>query len=212
MNSKGKDIVHELKEIAPGLRLPPAPPYRVPEGYFDALPDQVLQRVRAANAGTVQEELDTLSPLLGGISRQYPQRVPAGYFESLPHRILESIATQAAPEAAAKIVPIRRSRQRYLSWVAAACFIGFIGLGALFLLRQNTGTSTRSLEVQLASISDQEIIDYLQAHSDAFDNEAIISGVSNAVATDELPRISTNLNDLPADAIENYLENAGWSN
>ncbi|GAA0527051.1 hypothetical protein [Chitinophaga japonensis] len=211
MNRKGKDIVHELKEIAPGLDLPSAPPYRAPEGYFDALPEQVLQRVRTTDAGTgaVQEELEALSPLLGSIPRQQPLSVPQGYFEGLPGRILQGIASQEAP---AKVVPIR-SRRRYLAWVAAACFIGFLGLGALFLLRQqSTTTGTRSLEMQLAGISDQEIIDYLQAHSDAFDNEAIISGVSNAVATDELPRISTNLNDLPPDAIENYLESAGWSN
>jgi len=208
MNRKGKDIVQELKEIAPGLDLPSVPPYQAPEGYFNALPEQVLQRVRAADAPTVQEELETLSPLLGSIPRLQPLRVPEGYFEDLPGRILQGIDNQEPP---AKVVPLR-PRRRYLSWVAAACFIGFAGLGALFLLRQPTTTGGRSLETQLAGISDQEIIDYLQARSDAFDNEAIISGVSNAVATDELPRISTNLNDLPADAIENYLENAGWSN
>ncbi|KAA2244479.1 hypothetical protein F0L74_00410 [Chitinophaga agrisoli] len=209
MNKKGKDIVGELEEIVPGLRLPAETPYQAPAGYFEQLPGQIMQRIQAENAATVQDELAALSPLLAAAPRQQPMSAPQGYFDGLADRIMNDIqsGTTANP---AKVVPIR-SRRRYLSWAAAACLTGCIALGALFIFRHNPAPAT-NFEAQLAGIPDQEIVDYLQNHTDAFDNEAIFSNVSKMDVADELPRISTNLYDMPEAAIEKYLENSGLSN
>lgn len=51
--------------------------FTIPNGYFDALPLQVIEKIRA------REELAELSPLLSGISKNINYAVPAGYFESL---------------------------------------------------------------------------------------------------------------------------------
>jgi hypothetical protein len=210
MTKKGKDIVEELEQITPGFNLPPAPPpYKVPAGYFDALPEQVLQNIRKQDAADqAQEELEALSPLLATAPRQQPLSVPDGYFDDLSSRIMTSVAAQAE-KAPARVVPIK-SRRRYLSWAVAACLLAGIGLSALFLLRQNTVSS--NMEAQLAGVSDQEIVDYLQARSDAFDNDAIFSNVSNVETAEELPKMPNSLSDLPAEAIEKYLENTGYSN
>lgn len=212
MIKKGKDIADELEGIAPGFNLPPAPPpYSVPDGYFNALPEQVMQRIRSLEADPVQEELETLSPLLAdarGTSPRQPLSTPKGYFNDLSEKIMAGI--NQYQETPAKVVPMQ-SRRRYLSWAVAACLIGLIGVSAVFLLRQNAGNGN-NIATQLAGVSDQEIVEYLQAHSDAFDNDAIFSNVSNVEVAEELPRISTSLNDLPAEAIEKYLENSGWSN
>ncbi len=209
MNKKGKDIVGELEEIVPGLRLPAETPYQAPAGYFEQLPGQIMQRIQAEEATTVQDELAALSPLLAAAPRQQPMSAPQGYFDGLADRIMHDIQsdTVAAP---AKVVPIR-SRRRYLSWVAAACLTGCVALGALFLFRHNPAPAG-NFEAQLAGIPDQEIVDYLQNHTDAFDNEAIFSNVSKMDVADELPGISTNLYDMPEEAIEKYLENSGLSN
>ena len=208
MTNKGNDIVKELKEIVPGFNLPPTPPpYGVPAGYFENLPEQVMQRIRTQEADPVQEELEALSPLLATARRQQPLSAPEGYFNDLATRILAGVSQ--AQEAPARIVPIR-SRRRYLSWAVAASLLVLIGVSSLFLLRRNTGAG--NLDSQLAALSDQEIVEYLQTHSDAFDNEAILSNVSNVEVADELPKMSTSLSDLPTDAIEKYLENSGWSN
>jgi len=200
--------VKELEEIVPGLNLPPTPPpYGVPEGYFDQLPGQVLQRIRSLEADPVQEELSELSPLLAAAPRQMPLSAPEGYFDSLSTRIMAGISQ--AQEAPARVIPIR-SRRRYYSWAVAASLLVLVGLSTMFLLRRNTGAG--SFEAQLASVPDQEIVDYLQSHTDAFDNEAILSSVSNVEIADELPKISTNLNDVPEEAIQKYLESAEWSN
>lgn len=208
MTNKGKDIVKELEEIVPGFNLPPTPPpYRVPAGYFEDLPEQVMQRIRTQEANPVQEELAALSPLLAKAPRQQPLSAPEGYFDDLASRIMAGVSQPQ--EAPARIVPIR-SRRRYLSWAVAASLLVLVGLSSLFLLRRNTGAG--NLDSQLAALSDQEIVEYLQTHSDAFDNEAILSNVSNVEVADELPKMSTSLNDLPAEAIQKYLENSGWSN
>lgn len=210
MTNKGNDIVKELEEIVPGLNLPPTPPpYRVPEGYFDQLPGQVLQRIRSLEADPVQEELLELSPLLATAPRQLPLSTPEGYFDSLSTRIMAGIAQAQEDPAPARVVPIR-SRKRYYSWAVAASLLVLVGLSTMFLLRRNSGTG--GFEAQLASVPDQEIVDYLQSHTDAFDNEAILSSVSNVEIADELPKISTNLNDVPEEAIQKYLESSEWSN
>jgi hypothetical protein len=208
MTNKGKDIVKELEEIVPGLQLPPSPPpYAVPAGYFENLPEQVMQRVRQQEADAVQEELAELSPLLASAARQLPLSTPEGYFNDLSQKIMAGISQ--AEEAPARVSPLR-SRKRYLSWAVAASLLVLVGLSTMFLLRRSTGTG--SFESQLASVSDQEIVEYLQSHSDAFDNEAILSNVSGVEVADELPKISTNLNELPTEAIQKYLESSGWSN
>ncbi|HEY0609968.1 MAG TPA: hypothetical protein VGD35_09935 [Chitinophaga sp.] len=208
MTNKGNDIVKELEEIVPGLNLPPTPPpYGVPAGYFDQLPEQVLQRIRSLEADPVQEELSELSPLLATAPRQLPLSTPEGYFDGLSTRIMAGISQ--AQESPARVVPIR-SHRRYRLWAVAASVVALLGLSTLFLFRHNSGTG--SFEAQLAAVPDQAIVEYLQSHTDAFDNEAILSSVSSAEVADELPKISTNLDDLPADAIQKYLESSEWSN
>ncbi|HEU4553270.1 MAG TPA: hypothetical protein VFS25_10570 [Chitinophaga sp.] len=211
MNKKGKDIAEELKEVVPGLNLPATAPFTVPEGYFNTLPHQIMQGIKAAEAAgmPVQEELAALSSLLAGIPRQ-PRQAPQGYFAALPNQVMAAIAAQE--KAPAKVISITASRRRYMPWAAAACIAGCLAIGALFLFRGGAVRSTNSLDAQLAAISDQEIVDYLQMHSDAFDNDAIFTNVSSEDVVEELPKISTDLSSLPAEAIQKYLENTDWSN
>ena len=210
MNKKGKDIADELEEIVPGLNLPADAPFMAPEGYFNALPEQIMQRIRAANTDPepVQEELAALSSLLAAVPRPQPQSVPSGYFEKLPERVMAAIAEERAIPA--KVVPLRNTRRRYMAWIAAAS-VAAILTGVLFMFK-GTSHNASSLEAQLAGIPDQEIVDYLQTHTDAFDKEAIFSNVSTEEVADELPSMSTGLSNLPSEAIQKYLESSGWQN
>jgi hypothetical protein len=58
-------------------------PYDVPQGYFDNFAANLLQRIKAEEASTAKEELETLSPLLSGLSKKTPFSTPAGYFDEL---------------------------------------------------------------------------------------------------------------------------------
>jgi hypothetical protein len=75
-------ILQELKDL--GSTLPQlSTPYEVPAGYFDQLPEWILKRIKALEAGNVKAETEALAPGLAAISRQMPYSLPANYFEQL---------------------------------------------------------------------------------------------------------------------------------
>ena len=71
--------------------------YSIPKGYFEALPDRVMNLIHAENAGNsnAAEELERLSPVLGKIGKQMPFSIPLGYFESLPTGISATLSEPA---------------------------------------------------------------------------------------------------------------------
>lgn len=69
--------------------------YSVPEGYFEGLANQVMDRIKAFEASNAKEELEMLSPLLTQINRDMPYTIPAGYFEGLEEKIMQSIRGHA---------------------------------------------------------------------------------------------------------------------
>lgn len=84
------NILNELNELGSSLgALRHVNAYSIPEGYFDSLLAEVLQRVRAMDAATPAAELGHLASVLPGIKKQMPYSVPANYFETLPQRMLE---------------------------------------------------------------------------------------------------------------------------
>lgn len=88
------NILEELKALNSQLAgYPLQNAYTVPEGYFEGLIGQVMQRIRALEDA---RELEALSPLLAQLSKQLPYQVPAGYFESLDLRIRQAIAAETA--------------------------------------------------------------------------------------------------------------------
>lgn len=89
------NILEELKALNSQLAgYPLQNTYSVPEGYFEGLIGQVMQRIRALEATNAAGELEVLSPLLAQLSKQLPYQVPAGYFENLDARIRLAIAAE----------------------------------------------------------------------------------------------------------------------
>lgn len=64
---------------------------KVPEGYFDSLPDILIHKVRRIE---VAEELESIAPLLNTISKQPVQFVPEDYFENLRPTLVENKTSQ----------------------------------------------------------------------------------------------------------------------
>lgn len=254
---KGKEIADELKGIAPGMPLLDTPAYSVPEGYFDALPGMIMQRLEAT------PEQEDLSPLLTGLSRKMPDSVPEGYFDTLPDLIMQRLKAEmpasssvqtgleglpalktspvqeelppvssvqaeleelspllagisrempytvpagyfdnlTVPVPGAKVIPMGNSRMKWLKrGLAAACVAAILAVGGMYLAKQQQPQGVK-LDTQLAALSDQEIEDYLQNHTDDFDNEAIFSSVSNET---ELPSVIPD--DISDANLEQYLD------
>lgn len=172
---------------------------RVPEGYFDRLPERMLARAKAtdtgakaANAESVDEELQQLSPFLAALPRVYPGTVPTGYFEQF---------TPAFGSTGAVIVPLRENsgRRPLRQFLAAAVTVGVVLMSAVWgyhiYLRPTDIRSGINLKTPdqfnnaLAKISDQAIVDYLKSNTDVADAELIASEVDEQ----QLPNAGDNV-------------------
>jgi hypothetical protein len=89
-------ILNELNDIGSILgNYIPQNIYEVPYGYFEGLPTQILNRIKALEATDAKEELEYLSPLLSNISKEMPYAVPADYFQDLDENIAKQLSEHA---------------------------------------------------------------------------------------------------------------------
>ena len=85
-------ILSELKDLESSLgSYSPQNIYTVPNGYFEGVPTQILNRIKALDAADANEELEYLSPLLCSVSKKMPYSVPAGFFQNLSDNIVAQI-------------------------------------------------------------------------------------------------------------------------
>jgi hypothetical protein len=90
--TQNNNILQELKDLKSSLAgLAAQNIYSVPNGYFEGLAGQVINRIKAMEAANATEELGYLSPMLSNISKQMPYTVPAGYFEGLEKKLIPSV-------------------------------------------------------------------------------------------------------------------------
>jgi len=86
-------ILNELKDLESFLgNYHPQNIYTVPNGYFEGLPTQILNRIKALEAANAKDELKYLSPFLSNVSKEMPYAVPAGFFQSLSEDVLKKIS------------------------------------------------------------------------------------------------------------------------
>ncbi|HUS03335.1 MAG TPA: hypothetical protein VMY77_16460 [Chitinophagaceae bacterium] len=156
----------------------------VPEGYFENLSTSILNKIKELNESAA-DELRKLSPMLYSIQNENVFEVPAGYFRNLEYEILDKVRPQI------KVVEMKR-RDSIWKYAAAAVVTGVIGLSSLLMF--NTQQSTKSNEGMvitdgtkfenekqingaIATLSDEEIIKYLEKTGTDVDNEALASGI-----------------------------------
>jgi hypothetical protein len=193
--------MEEEEIVAPFAGISKSNPFSLPEGYFEQFATQVMQKVRS---GEVADELAELSPLLADAPKSMPYSVPAGYFDQLDTRL----ATAMEPDT--KVVPLRPRRMSVYKWAAAACMIILAGTSTMLYMQHHTietrSAATISLaEASLSDVSDQEIVEYLQSHMDAFDKEDLV-GYTAASAESDNASLPAGLSE---EDIESYLENTG---
>ena len=203
----GENEATELKELSPTLyNIPNNNVFTVPQGYFESLADNILNKATSEdNAAT---ELKALSPMLYSIQNENVFTVPRGYFESLAANILDKVKPQTA-----KVVTMGRRRiTTILRYAVAAVFTGVMALGVYKFIDKPVVTSElpqyvedgkkiKDVDAELAKVSDDDIIKYLQANGSDVD----VAVVSNTVDENELPTQEDYLTDDKA--LDKYLDN-----
>jgi len=101
-----KDISNELLEISQLIAEIDAPknPFEVPSGYFESLPDRIMEKLKTTYTGSVKNELEVLSPVISQIEKNnISHNIPENYFESFPEKLLSRIKADEATSASEEL-------------------------------------------------------------------------------------------------------------
>jgi hypothetical protein len=143
--------------------------YSAPEGYFQSLPQTILQKIKENEAST---ELEEVAPLLNTISKLNIYSVPNKYFSNFAIAV-----PKVRLEKRTKVIEIHTVKKVRLSWkyAVAACTVGIMLLagGYLFMNNKNKSpeeifySSLKKVDVQktISSVSDSDLVVYLTAPS-----------------------------------------------
>lgn len=182
----------------------------VPEGYFDGLAVNILQKIKREEYVTVAQEMAALSSVISAIGNANVFTVPNGYFEQLSY---------TAEKKTAKVVKMNPLRAVY-KYAAAAVITGLIGISVINLVDKNNYNPTElnpvvqtatvvkagneilkqgSFENEFNNISDKDIEQYLtQSGQDV--NAALVASSTDDAA---LPEATDYL--LDENTLDNYL-------
>jgi hypothetical protein len=227
---RSHEISQELIEISPLLAdLQPVSPFGVPGGYFDALPETIMQKIRF-EALLATASANTFS-------------VPAGYFDELPALILSKIKNNTneisaeletaapllntisrktpyvvpagyfeqsnfrAPKKEAKIFSIRVAR-KWTQFAAAAVFAGLLVTGAFVFTDNRSYLDTEKSErvdvsSELNKVSEAELVKYI-------DNpEHAVAVNIPSVKEEGLMDVKNNIRQVSDEELDQYLKENG---
>ncbi len=143
--------------------------FTVPAGYFEALPENILASLKNE---TVSKETLGISELVAGVGNKNVFTVPTNYFDNLVTNIQSQINSPA------KVVKMG-VRKTILKYAAAAVVTGLLATSALFIYNKNKAikpdaetvqlmaaakeiNKTNSFDKELNTISDADIVNYLE--------------------------------------------------
>lgn len=179
--------------------------------YFDQLADQLLQKIHAEV--TPEEEL-SISPLLASLKQSNPFSTPEISVN------LEQIFSTTTPESEVETKresPMLTVRKRlsFAQWSAAASIAIFFVLGALWLqtnkmnnapeqsmAKENINTKASKL---LANIPDQALAEYVEQHSEEFDEFILEANLASIPAAEQTKGLEAAIGEISDEDIQAYL-------
>ncbi len=165
-------------------------PQDIPIGYFDSLSESILDKIKTQPEQTATDELVSLSPLLAGISKQNVYEVPVGYFDSFEGAVSKQLKEET------KVVSIF-SRKLIIRYAAAAAVFTMIAFGINLFMKQSFDTTPfdiahvdpiktqKQFNNELAALSDDAIVSYLQMNADTKDAEKINESIDHSKLPEE---------------------------
>ena len=206
--SRLPDII--MAQINVGNAISSAENLTVPDGYFESLAGNILNKIHALE-NDVTTQLSEISPLLAGIERKETYSVPDGYFNKL------SFVQQ---KETAKVISLNKPRPIF-KYAAAAVITGLLGLSIVNIVNNNTSKdslttaaetitgSTKlnpfvlngSFDEALKNISDNEIEQYLRNGGQDVNAALVASSIDDV---EKLPEATDYL--LDENVLQNYLK------
>ena len=180
---------------------------QVPEGYFDSLSDVILSKIKKEEAENNEEDFQKSFPVLHSLKNKNVFTVPENYFEGVSHQIINKIKSHQP----AKVISMKT---RWWKYAAAAIIAGIITIGSLQIFNSSRDggqipsyvessfqyKTPEQVDEGIASLSDDEIIKYLEKYGSIMDNDLLIKDVD----VKELPATEDYLID--ENTLNNYLE------
>lgn len=181
---------------APVLPREKVNPYEVPQGYFDNFAANLLQRIKAEQASTAKEELETLSPLLSGLSKKTPFSMPEGYFEELTdNAVAGARAIDFVNEELENLSPLMSSLKGKNAYE--------VPTGYFDLLPQQVLQRVKSQPAKTVSMFTRKVVRYAAA--------AVVAGLIMAAAwffigRNDIHEPQLGMEQISDDALENFVE------
>ena len=162
-------IQQEISQISSKLtELPEKHPYIVPDGYFEELPNQIMDNIRTENM-SAREEIMQLSPVLAGLKEKKIYQIENEYFAQ-PNIHLPQIQSNAS-----KIIPVKKWQRLAI----AASFIGMLSL-SVFLYNKyeksqdviSSGLAIKTeaqFNKKLHELKSEDILNYLNQYASVYD-------------------------------------------
>ena len=189
----------------------------VPEGYFEQLSGNILNKIKLTNReNEVNLELVTLSPMVANIGNANVLAVPEGYFEANEAVLLKHAMPPLTP------VVSMQAHSKMFRYMAAAAITGIIGLSLFGLLNSNeqkdnvqvAATVTlaneiiakNSFEEEFAKISGEDIEQYLEERGQNVNIALAASTIEDKDLPDPLDYI------LDENALTDFLKQKNFSN
>lgn len=174
------------------------PAYTVPDGYFDDLAATILTTIKAHESGEseVNRELTHIAPLLTTISRANVYGLPDDYFIKFSSNLSGVKEDKTVPAEAISITTNIRKLLHYA--VAASVMFVITGTSYIYLKHNIKNNNEPSIEQRLATLNEDDILNYLKYDHQADDNILPASNPQDNT-------IQNLLMDTPDEEIQNYL-------
>lgn len=190
------DILNELKALSPLLAnlKEQTPLLQVPASYFEQFQESVM--------ATISEQ----SGVLSSLKKSNPD-VPEGYFSTFSEQIVAKIKQENETIAEGKLVALPRKSNRIISIFKVAVLAASI-VGVLVLIKKIQTPilmpAQINIEESMASLTRDEIYQYMNANSNEFGMEQIKKAVLPAIEAQSA--ITTETPETPVSITENDID------
>jgi hypothetical protein len=165
--------------------------YQLPEEYFETLSYQILNKVKV-DKNQIAEELEEIAPFLNSLKNENPYKIPVGYFNDLS-------INQALPET--KIISIKNPSIKWMKYISAAVFAGILVTGGLQLYNKKDAVKV-DIQASIQSLPEAELLKGIDAEKTSLvsANDYVIS------PQQDLSNLQNEIQSVSDEEIEIYLK------